>query len=235
MSEVGSFFDREASNYFAGNKEPNSSVAIARAVEDRVRGDVLCIGGVWHAADLDALARRSDLSLTVADLSEQMLERWRDVAKSTVVADARELPFDEGTFDFVVVPLVLHHITDDDADRARDNVARVTHEAKRVLRPGGTLVIIDFDLPGLVYEAQRWLAPVTRRLLALRDIPLVVMHTLEFYERTVRATGFEDVESRTPGGDNPFELMQPIIGLPMLRIPRGLYPLRRFVLSARRP
>jgi arsenite methyltransferase len=55
-----------------------------------------------------------------------------------VHADARDLPFDPGTFDVVVSSLAIHNIAGDDG---RDRAVR---EAVRVLRPGGQLRIVDF-------------------------------------------------------------------------------------------
>jgi arsenite methyltransferase len=62
-----------------------------------------------------------------------------------VHADARDLPFDPGTFDTVVSNLVFHNIAGDDG---RDRALR---EAARVLRPGGQLRIVDF-LPDTYIE-----------------------------------------------------------------------------------
>jgi arsenite methyltransferase len=55
-----------------------------------------------------------------------------------VHADARDLPFDPGTFDIVASSLVFHNIGGDDGR------GRALREAVRVLRPGGQLRIVDF-------------------------------------------------------------------------------------------
>ncbi len=55
-----------------------------------------------------------------------------------VHADARDLPFDPGTFDIVLSSLVLHNIT------GNDGKEHALREAVRVLRPGGQLRIVDF-------------------------------------------------------------------------------------------
>jgi arsenite methyltransferase len=72
-----------------------------------------------------------------------------------VHADARDLPFDPGTFDLVTSSLVFHNIAGDDG---RD---RALHEAVRVLRPGGQLRIVDF-------RAGRYLEPL--RAVGCRDV-----------------------------------------------------------------
>ena len=61
-----------------------------------------------------------------------------DMTVELVHADARDLPFDPGTFDIVTSSLVFHNIAGDDG---RD---RAPWEAVRVLRPGGQLRIVDF-------------------------------------------------------------------------------------------
>jgi arsenite methyltransferase len=63
-----------------------------------------------------------------------------------VHADARDLPFDPGTFDVVMSSLVLHNIAGDGRDQA-------LREAVRVLRPGGQLRIVDF-------RAERYIEPL---------------------------------------------------------------------------
>lgn len=66
---------------------------------------------------------------------------WREGVAGQVElvhADARDLPFDDGTFDVVISNLALHNIA---GDQGRDAAVR---EAVRVLRPGGQLRIVDF-------------------------------------------------------------------------------------------
>jgi ubiquinone/menaquinone biosynthesis C-methylase UbiE len=66
-------------------------------------------------------------------------------------ADARSMPFDDGTFDVIVSSLMLHH-AGGDADRQR-----VLGEMVRVLRPGGTI---------LLYDVSPLITAATRRLTA---------------------------------------------------------------------
>lgn len=58
-----------------------------------------------------------------------------------VVADARELPWRDRSFDAVVSMNALHHMR---------QWKRVLHEIERVVRPGGKVVLADFNHRGFV-------------------------------------------------------------------------------------
>ncbi len=55
-------------------------------------------------------------------------------------ADARSLPYADGSFDYVVSHMTMHHI--DDVERALD-------EMVRVLKPGGKIIVVDLN-PSIV-------------------------------------------------------------------------------------
>ena len=55
-----------------------------------------------------------------------------------VVGDARELPFEDGSFDAVFSYSVLQHL-------AKEDVPRVVAEIRRVLRPGGARLDRDAE------------------------------------------------------------------------------------------
>ncbi|MCC6739926.1 MAG: methyltransferase domain-containing protein, partial [Planctomycetia bacterium] len=80
------------------------------------------------------------------ELSPEMAARTRDKARKRGVeleiteASAARLPWPDATFDAVTCSLVLHHLT----AAVRDDAVR---EMRRVLRPGGTLVLVDWAAP----------------------------------------------------------------------------------------
>ncbi|MBV8430531.1 MAG: class I SAM-dependent methyltransferase [Solirubrobacterales bacterium] len=71
----------------------------------------------------------------VIDRSPEMLARARAKGLATVEADAARLPFGDETFDAVTMISMLHHVEDR---------SRALAEARRVLRPGGRLVLKGF-------------------------------------------------------------------------------------------
>lgn len=106
---------------------------------------------------LDVATGTADLAIKVqetlrpretigVDLSDEMLERGREKVErrglSTRIslrrADAMSLPFADGTFDAVVVAFGVRNFEDLDAGLT---------EMRRVLRPGGSLVVLEFSRP----------------------------------------------------------------------------------------
>jgi len=109
---------------------------------------------------LDVAAGTGDLSLelqrgcpeaivTASDFCGEMLAvaRRHGVAR-TVEADALDLPFADGSFDVVTVAYGLRNMA---------SWPGALREMRRVLRPGGVLVILDFSLPdGWMRAPYRW-------------------------------------------------------------------------------
>jgi demethylmenaquinone methyltransferase / 2-methoxy-6-polyprenyl-1,4-benzoquinol methylase len=90
-----------------------------------------------------------DCEVIASDFCAEMLEhaKSRGLAR-TLVADALALPFDDGAFDVVTVAFGLRNMADYPAALA---------EMRRVLKPGGRLVILDFSLPGGILRGPyRW-------------------------------------------------------------------------------
>ena len=94
------------------------------------------------------------------DPSESMLAlaRGRTDAAEFVAGDALELPVPDASFDVVVSTQVLEYVED---------VAGALAEARRVLRPGGRLLVLDTDWDSVVWHSSD--ADRMRRVLATWD------------------------------------------------------------------
>lgn len=134
---------------------------------------------IWRAEDL--WANRPDAALANAEL-EGVADRV-DVE----TADARDLPFDDASFDVVVSNMALHNIEGDD-----ERVAAV-REIDRVVVPGGRAVLVDFRSTEALVHALRacnW-EDVARTKRTWRRFPPV---------RTVTGTKPESQDQRRGSG-----------------------------------
>jgi ubiquinone/menaquinone biosynthesis C-methylase UbiE len=127
---VQSFQPASARNPFAAEYERKREAVIGSVAGVDKR--VLDLGGGMGRMSIP-LSRRHFVTLT--DLSPQMLDLARPHAGERLnleVADARHLPFDDSSFDYVLAIDLLPHIPVPE---------ELVAEAKRVLRPGGSLII----------------------------------------------------------------------------------------------
>ncbi len=97
------------------------------------------------------------------DAAPEMIDvAGRKAAKAGVdvtfqVGLIEEIPFPDDQFDVVLSSLMVHHLPGDDLKR------KSFAEIYRVLKSGGQLLVVDFELP-----PGRWLKPLTTLLLSHR-------------------------------------------------------------------
>jgi demethylmenaquinone methyltransferase / 2-methoxy-6-polyprenyl-1,4-benzoquinol methylase len=87
-----------------------------------------------------AMERRSPKAkIVAADFSPRMIQIARAKGvRETIVADALQLPFSDGSFDCVTIAFGLRNIADWGA---------ALREMSRILRAGGHLLVLDFSIP----------------------------------------------------------------------------------------
>lgn len=149
---VRSYFARIARRYDLANRILSGGIDVLwrlRAVE-KVRcwapGRVLDLA--TGSGDLALLLQRScpEALVVGADFCEPMLQVARGKGlRRLVVADALQLPFADGVFDAVTVAFGLRNMA---------SWSRALAEMRRVVAPGGRLLVLDFGLP-----KPPWLGP----------------------------------------------------------------------------
>jgi demethylmenaquinone methyltransferase/2-methoxy-6-polyprenyl-1,4-benzoquinol methylase len=134
------FFDRVARLYdrLAPSTDAEPLWAGLARADRPVERVVDLAGGTGRAARAVAapVGRVRLPEAVVVDASRPMLARAAERGTPAVQGDAGRLPVRDSTVDAVVVLDALHHLPDQEAALA---------EARRVLRPGGVLVIREFD------------------------------------------------------------------------------------------
>ncbi len=183
---------------------------LARRVLVRA-GERLLEIGCGEGANLHHLREAGALRFGVDYSRARTAFARRATDAHTVTADATRLPFVDGAFDAVLIRDVLHHIGD---------VGGVLAEARRVLRPGGRLTLLEPNRASPFILMQAALIPAERGV--LRSTPDALAAVL------TRA-GFHIVGR---GHEHPFPiervLLHPSFGLPAL----GHHPLVSRALAA---
>ena len=134
-------------SYFSWHEEPGYWRDVTRHFEANARLlDVGC-GGAWLGDHFN--------NYTGIDVSPDAVEAARSRGRQVLLVDGDEpLPFDEASFDGVVLKDVLEHVVDPVA---------LVREVRRVLRPGGKVFASSPDAQRWVWDDYTHRRPFTRK------------------------------------------------------------------------
>ncbi len=150
------------------------------------------------------LVRRFGCSVVALDQSPEMLavaaERTRDLPVRIVEGRAETLPFADDEFAGLTFTYLLRYV---------DDPAATVRELARVVRPGGTMAMLEFDLPDGVWRPawELWVRaglPAAGRLISpgWHEVGRFLGPSIRGFWRSYdpvalfRAAGLEDVRSR---------------------------------------
>jgi ubiquinone/menaquinone biosynthesis C-methylase UbiE len=207
LKRVADEFARQAQTFERWAEKTDDQVAsrfhaALGAAADGHLLDVACGPGVVTAALAPAAA-----SVVAFDATEEMLEKARSRCAKAGLAnvefkcgDAENLPFADGQFDGVVTRLAVHHFAD--PQRALD-------EMFRVLRRGGTAVVVD-----IVSSQDPAESNLQNAIERLRDPSHVRMLAASELDACMTHAGLEDIEAATWDKDREFEEWMGIVNDP---------------------
>lgn len=205
---VRAMFDRIAPTYDLLNRVLSAGLDVrwrnraAVELERAPEGEVLdvCAGTLDLSATIERLYPEREV--VAVDFAADMLERGRSKVKRTsvVVGDAMSLPFESGRFAAAICGFGLRNLA---------NPGQGIAEARRVLKPAGRLVILEFFRPSATKRVTR--AFHSGFAAVLPAVGRVVSHDPEAYRylaksmasfltveeccELLRAHGFRDVRS----------------------------------------
>lgn len=118
-------------------------------------GKIVDIGCGSGTLAIEAAKRFPDARICGIDVDPRMLSQARKKAGSLrttlIQSSASELPFDDETIDTALCSLLLHHL------ESEEKIAALA-EARRILRPGGRLLLADYCVPASHFARLRFLA-----------------------------------------------------------------------------
>ena len=143
QEKTKSYFDKEAKEYDSSSDgkfvKCMYSEIVSRVME--LQGRKILDLGCGNGNVIRMLQENREAEYSGVDISEAMiLEAQKRVGKGVELkaADAAALPYNNDIFDIIICNASFHHYTDPDA---------ALEEIKRVLKPGGTLVLGDPTIP----------------------------------------------------------------------------------------
>ena len=144
-SKVGKQFGAVAEAYLSSTVHSQGAEleTIAQRLQGRSGARVLDLGcGAGHVSFAAARHAGSviayDLSAKMTDLVAREAEQRNLPNIDTQTGHAEELPFEDAAFDWVCTRYSAHHWTE---------VRKALRETRRVLKPGGGLIIVDLFAP----------------------------------------------------------------------------------------
>ncbi|BDS08040.1 demethylmenaquinone methyltransferase [Oceaniferula spumae] len=112
---------------------------VGRIVADWNPAEVLDVATGTGDLALEIQRRCPDAKVTGSDFCEEMLAHAaEDGVRETVVADAMNMPFSDDSYDVLTVAFGLRNMA---------SWPDALKEMRRVLKPGGHLLVLDFSLP----------------------------------------------------------------------------------------
>lgn len=166
-------------------------LAVTRGI---IRGDVIDLGcgsRVYYDTSLVADWVGIDLSPHLLDRVEFLGEgRPRGMIK-TVQGDCRNLDLPDASFDYACAVFLLHHLARDNRATSRKIIIQAMIEAHRVLRPGGTLMVVE-SWPHVLLHFYGILFPVLYAAArAALGIELPLFFTARQFSRMAETAGFK--------------------------------------------
>lgn len=175
---IGEGYDKIAEKIYVSEEFYNEVLDI----QPRFYGDILEVG-VGQGVVLKNIQRRGGKgvgSLTGIDLSDRLIEMAKKLVPEAKIlkADAEQLPFQNNSFDFVVVVDTFQYLLDFD---------KVLQEINRVLRPGGKLIV---TVPN-----KKWIL-FNRYIKARKNLQPIEDHFFDFEEmkQLLKRNGFAIVD-----------------------------------------
>lgn len=148
MPDHDSIYKQEASQYHELIASQPSLIDVIERIKPVAGLDIVDMGA--GTGRLTAELAPSAKSIVALDAAEAMLQVTADRLReagltnwTTQVADHRRLPLADRSADLVVSGWSICYLTNADEERWEDNLDEIIAEMKRVLRPGGAIILFE--------------------------------------------------------------------------------------------
>jgi ubiquinone/menaquinone biosynthesis C-methylase UbiE len=191
VADVGKHFN-EQYNAYLKSVDTNRVLYrnINKVLEPLLDGVVIDVGnGGFFTYDVKKVKKLIAIDVAFKDISR--LKKFPNV--KYICDDARYLKsIKTASVDVIVFQFVLHHITGKSARETIDDVRKVMKTAKRVLKPGGRVVVIETIVPGFAEFFERVLYRVNNFILGVLHKPMIFLFSRKTMIKIMNRCGFKN-------------------------------------------
>jgi lipopolysaccharide/colanic/teichoic acid biosynthesis glycosyltransferase/SAM-dependent methyltransferase len=163
---------------------------LAEEIGKEHKGKSLLSVGVGLGSLEKDLIDKWELDVTGVDILEEYLDIAKDKGIKTRLASGEYLPFDNNTFDIVLISQTIGHM----------DLERALREAHRVLRPGGFIHIITHKPKVHLEESLRYRQDDAKTILSsMRKVGFWNIVSLEFHEEYIHLRAKKDKKDKPHG------------------------------------
>ncbi len=158
---------------------------ISRVISPAVKGEVLDVGS---AGVVNYDLARVD-SLTTVDLFSVRIKL--PVKHRHLVSDVRYLSLPAGRFDTVLAQFLFHHLAEKTLDETDRSVIGGLAEIKRVLKPGGEILVVESFLPRYLEIVEETGYPLLMAACRMINFPQVRQYSLSKFLKLTEVAGLK--------------------------------------------
>lgn len=225
------FFNREASRYQQFIKGRDFVTFLKEKVNSHLKGRVLDVGS-GRISDFEDGSFNYYVAM---DISLAMLQGLKPKGRiERVCGDARALPFREGAFDLLIYRSVLHHLNPNGMpkDEMERSLKELLIEARRVVKRDGKVLVIEPCFPPFLETVEHILTPFIRWVMRLLGLPYVFLFSYRRLTVLLKKGGWDSLRvTHIKGTGKSREWITPVLGLPHVKIPRGLSPSKVYLIE----
>jgi ubiquinone/menaquinone biosynthesis C-methylase UbiE len=200
-------------------------------VEPRMGEKVLDLG---NGGVREFFSERTSLYIGV-DFSLEMLKKGGDTSIQKICGEATALPFKKEVFDTIFHRSLLHHLAEKDMEMTMKRVKTVLRYESACLKKEGNVIIIEPCFPTFLERIEEFLYRFLRAFFFLTKQSNVFLFSEGTLTKMLLENGYQEIKiwKGDDHGKKSWEFISLMIGLPFLKIPRWLNPVRRVILEGK--
>jgi SAM-dependent methyltransferase len=225
------FFNRASLDYGRFAEQKDFVIPVAAKIIPLMKGRVLDVGS---GCVLDFKEGVFDQYIAL-DISIGMLQGLPSKERvEAVCGDAYTLPFKSDSFDFLIYQSVLHHLNPEGVgeEEMERRVKEVLLEARRVTNKNGRLVVVEPCFPPILERMEVFFSPLIQWVMKWLGLPYVFLFSIRKLSFLLHQGGWNHLKPiHIKGTGKKGDWIAPIVGLPSLKIPRGLSPSKIYIIE----